>query len=86
MSDDISDRLTAMERLLGIHAEETRTRLEAAADKHDRAIAALSEIASQLSELARNDERQWHAIAALERRVDALETPVTKRRKPAGKK
>ncbi len=86
MSDD--DRLLALERLLSLHAEETRTKLDIQQDKQDRAISMLSEIATQLAELSRSDEQQWHAISDLRRghkdlveRVTALEQTKQKPRK-----
>lgn len=89
---DVADRLAGVERLLSIHAEETRTRFDVAQEKQDRTITILSEIATQMAELSRSDEQQWHAISdlrrsykSLEERVVSLETKP-KRRTPARKK
>lgn len=82
MGDSDDDRLAGVERLLSLHAEETRTRLDIAQGKQDRTISMLSEIAAQLAELSRSDEQQWNAISDLRReqlrtneRLTALEAP-----------
>jgi hypothetical protein len=86
------DRLAGIERLLSIHAEETRTRLDIQQEKQDRTITMLGELATQLAELSRSDEQQWHAISDLRRsvrdlavRVNTLETKPKRARRPRKK-
>lgn len=77
---DIHDRLSSVEHLLRLHVEESRTEREISREKADRTLAVLAEIAAELADLARSDEKQWHAIRDLERRVEALETKPARRR------